>query len=324
MDVIIIQFLKMKLQAFSYSVITTLLLLSGCIAEDLSLCPHCGEKNLSLEFLYRDKQGADFFSGNIKKVEVFVFDENEQLVRTQTVEQTALADFAGASLRLQPGNYRVVCWGNAFEKTAYSGLSIGCLSNNTFVSYAGLNEHNYTDNGDPLYYAPSIHDTEQTACFVTVPKEGTAIRQIDFCSAHIKLELYIHGFEDETTDGTSLAPMVELQHVCARYDFNMQTSENHVAYQSITEYRIKEGKEYAAYDFYTPLFKEETPIILNIKKQSDQSIQTSIGLKEFIADNNIKIKPVGQMVIPILIEFKDGKIIISLATWGNNATKPVW
>ncbi|GAB6010399.1 FimB/Mfa2 family fimbrial subunit, partial [Dysgonomonas reticulitermitis] len=197
--------------------------LAGCIDEDLDYCPEITENNLILKFVHTDGAGADIFPGNIHRTEVFVFDVNGYFVQHQSVEKEALSVFAGTELNLAAGTYRIVCWGNAYDKTTLDNLSAGSLFSDAFAGFGIPDASGIATGGDPLYYAPRALSPSQSF-IVTVPEQGVETAVVDFCSAHIKIEIYIKGFGDISDQGEPLLPLVELTDLSAGYDFDMQAS----------------------------------------------------------------------------------------------------
>lgn len=299
----------------------SVLLCGGCLGEDTDSCPGVKDNNLTLEFVLTDEKGNDVFPDKIHKVDVFIFDRAGQLVERQTVDRNLLSFFAGTELYLNPGDYRIVCWGNAGDKTVFDEATRGCLFADASVSNCTLNEYMRAANGDPLYYGPQTTTQSQTF-IITVPEQGSKTASVSFCRAHIKIEVYIKGFVDKTTQNVLLPPIVELTNIPGSYDFEMQSFGSAICYRDVTSYRNVEGKEMAVIDFYTPCFEPDAPIQVLIGKSSDESIVTTINLKEFIEKNNIDISNHTETVIPILVEYKQASVDITLPGWGQTPIEP--
>lgn len=302
----------------------SVLLLNGCIGEDMDSCPEVVDNNLSITFLYPDDAGKDIFSKKIDKVDLFVFDEQGHFVTSQTIEQAALSAFAGAKLKLSPGTYRIVCWGNASTKSEFGGVSNGSLFTDAFISNSTVDGNSVATNGDRLYYAPASTTGQSLSqgFTITVPTEGMINKSINFSRAHIRVIVYTKGFEDHSQQGASLTPVIELTNVSLRYNFNMQTSANLITYRDISVSAIVEGKSMNIVDFNTPLFDENTSMQMVIKKQSDGSTLTTVNLADFIRDNNITIDDSVEIVVPILIEYIGGSFQITLSKWGQTPVGP--
>lgn len=298
-------------------------LLNGCLGEDTDSCPPVTDNNLILEFRYTDNQGTDIFSGKIDKVDVFVFDLSGSFVQSQSVNKASLSAFAGTRLNLCPGTYRIVCWGNALDKTLFGGLDSTGLFKDAFTGNSTLNEEGIATGGDPLFYAPrNTADGFSEKFTVSLGPEGTQKAVIDFYSAHIKVEVYIKGFEDKGLLREQLPPLVELTDIPAYYNFEMQDFGSSISYKDITSYQSLKGQELAVIHFCTSVFTEDTPMRVLIKKSSDGSTVTAISMKDFIRENNITLDTGEQITVPILVEYKGASIEITLPEWGHNPIDP--
>ena len=300
------------------------LVLQGCIDEDLSSCPKADETNLLLDFSYTDEGGADIFTDNIQSVDVFVYDTYGLFVKQHHVGKGEVSARAGTELSLCPGNYRLVCWGNIGDKTTVYEPTEGSSFSDAYLNFA-LPKTRAANllGGDPLYYAP--HDEEYSmpkVYMVTVPEIGVETTTIGFRNAHIKIELYVKGYIDKNTQGQLLLPSVEMTGICAGYDFDLQTFGPPVSYKGVATYETVDGQEMAVIDFVTPLFLEDTPTEVHIKKQSDGSTLTTVSLDDFIRDNNIDLTSTTEVTIPILVEYNELKVEVRLPSWYNVSVEP--
>lgn len=308
----------------------SVILLNSCIREDSDSCLPKDVNNLILNFDYLDSQGADIFLRTIHRVDVFVYDVEQRLVYRQTVDQASLNVYDGIGLNLAPGTYKIVCWGNDMNRTIFGGVDLGDLFADASLSYSILNpEDDIAYGGEALYYASKIESVadKQLSTVTISEQEGKTeaeIRKIYFNCAHIKIDIYIEGFEDYTAEGKSLAPFIELTHLPASYNFDMQLSDSYVSDLDTASYRTIDGKQLAVSSFYTPFFDENTPIQVLIKKQSDSSTITTISLREFIKENNIKLENNHEVVIPLFMEYKyiSSKVSIGLPTWKQIPIEP--
>jgi hypothetical protein len=299
------------MKVLHFSLLFCIILLNGCSDDDAD-CPHRQLSSLTLEFSYTDDKGNDIFLDKIHKADVFIYNNGGLLVEKQSIDQASLSVFAGAKLNLSPGTYRVVCWGNANGNTSYAGTNLGNLFEDALAGYPTLSSGSVVTGGDPLYYAPAGAARSLPPVFtVTVPEQGSQTASISFCRAYIEIDVYVKGFEDQ-----QLLPVIELTNIPAYYNFEMQTSGTLISYRNTSVYQTIDGTELATVSFYTPLFDEETSIQVLIKKQSDGSTVTTISLKDFIKDNNITISNTPDMVIPILVEYKQTNIEITVPGFG--------
>lgn len=302
----------------------TALLLQGCIDEDLSSCPNFRDKNLWVDFVYTNKGGADIFADNIASVYLFVYDANGVFVTQKHVSQKDLLAHAGTELALFPGTYRIVCWANAAEKTYLYNPIKGSMFRHGYLDFAvGQTRAAAMVGGDPLYYAPSKDDATSPQLFkVTVPEEGEERATINFRTAHSVLEIYVKGFTDKNKEGQLLLPQIELQGIPTGYNFGLQGFGPPVTYSGVTTLETIDGEQLAVISFITPLFWEERPIDVVVKKQSDNTALTIFSLTNFIRDNSIDVGQSIKLTIPIMIEYKDVSVDIRLPHWYNVPVEP--
>lgn len=294
------------------------LLLNGCLGEDMDSCPPLMTYNLSIEFRYPGDDGKDIFNDKIDKADLFVYNDQGGYVTGLSLDKASLTLFAGAKLNLDPGTYRIVCWGNAAGHSRFAGIGNGSSFAGAFIQNSTI-VNSVAANGDRLYYAP--HTTGQ-AFSLTVPQQGTKTKIIDFTRAHICVRAYIKGFEDHSAQGDPLTPLVELTHIAPQYDFAMQQSGNPITYRAVSVAGTLDTQQLAVMEFHTPLFDADTPMQLIIKKQSDGTALTRVPLSEFIRDNNITIGNTADMTLDILIEYKQGSVEITLPGWGQTPVGP--
>lgn len=301
--------------------ILTALLLSGCIGENKDGC--YTENNLILNFRYYGGGQTDIFPENIYKTDVFVFDETNHLVLQQSLSQASLNAFEGTKLSLSPGTYRIVCWGNVMDKAVCEGIGSGSLFADASVCNNSINDNAEAENGDPLYYGTTETTRAQPQVFnVTVPEVGIKNETVLFCCAHTKVEVYVKGINDLSAQGQLLPPIISFTNILSSYDFDMQPLGPVVSFRDTSTFRTMNEEQVAVMEFYTPLIDGNTQTQLLVIKQSDNSVVATIGLADFIAENNITIPASGEMIIPILVEFKQASVEVTLPDWSYNPVNP--
>ncbi len=304
-----------------FFVLFTILIFSRCIDDSSGECPVGIDKNFILKFRYVSDGPEELFIEKIKRVDVFVFKEDGQYVMTQSADLAALTSFAGIMLDLDPGSYRIVCWGNASGKTFFSPLSTNSMMKDAFVTHTALRSGIAATNGDTLYYALD-HTVLSPSLKVTTVSETVIERILDFHNAFIKIQVYVKGLSDKGPQGQLLAPIVEMTGVTSGYNFEMQTFGNAVHYLDISAFEYISGEKVAAITFYTLRFKDDNPIEIKIKKSSDGSTLTVINLKDFMKENNITVEGIEKAVVPILVEYKEASVEISIPEWGQIPVDP--
>ena len=102
----------MKALRYISALIIACVCLTGCIRENIDDC----ETPVDLEFQYFGNGIVDIFPDRIDSVLMYVYElPSGRLRQTMEISKEELAARQGADLRLNPGDYRIVCWGNAGE-----------------------------------------------------------------------------------------------------------------------------------------------------------------------------------------------------------------
>lgn len=304
---------------YSVFILFTALTLSGCINDGISECPVETEDNFILKFRYVSSVPGDNFTDKIQQVNVYIFSQDGKYITTQTVDLAALTAFAGITLHLDPGNYRIICWGNASSKTFINPLGINNTFTDAYLSNIAARDGTVATNGDQLYYA-----SDNLVLSSTLKATSTNIieRILNFRNAYVKIQLYTKGLIDKNQQGQLLPPTVEMVNIPSRYNFLMQTDNNTIRYLNTSSFQNISGEEIAAVTFYTPRFSDNNSIEIHIKKSSDGNTLTSINLKDFMKENNITVEGIEEAVIPILIEYRQASVEIGIPGWEQNPVDP--
>ncbi len=124
--------------------------LAGCIKEDFSDCPspvppvsedEGGWLDLNLSYTMHNRMEdggyADRFAEEIKKVDVFVFDQEGSFVtgESREVERTGGKEPYSHAVRLPEGDYQVVVWGNRNEAEAACLVGPGSTIETALLSF---------------------------------------------------------------------------------------------------------------------------------------------------------------------------------------------
>lgn len=106
---------------------------TSCIREDLPLCPpdKPDEPELADYTLYQTythhtgKEGADLFTVQARRSDVFIFDENHRYVARQTDSVPVQQTLFGQTFRLPAGKYTLVSWANLTDQVNLTALTPG-------------------------------------------------------------------------------------------------------------------------------------------------------------------------------------------------------
>lgn len=304
---------------YSVFILLSALILSGCIDDDTSDCSVETEDNFILKFRYVSSVSGDNFTEKIQQVNVYIFSQDGKYITTQTVDLAALTAFAGITLHLDPGSYRIICWGNASSKTFVNPLGIKNTFTDAYLSNIATRDGTFATNGDQLYYA-----SDNLVLSPTLKATTTNIieRILNFKNAYIKIQLYTKGMIDKNQQGQLLPPTIEMINIPSRYNFLMQTDNSTIRYLNTSSFQDISGEEVAVVTFYTPRFSDNNSIEIHIKKSSDGNTLTTINLKDFMKENNITVEGIEEAVVPILIEYKQASVEIGIPEWKQNPVEP--
>lgn len=177
---------KMKCRTL-LAAMAAVLLMTSCIDEDLS---ECGRTELL--FSYVGDGTSEIFPEKICNVDLYVFDEDNRVVATQELGEASLRARQGTALDLNPGRYRIVCVGNAFEATVIGPSADAAEAH---FSHHGAIDGAVIDGTDSLYWGSAE---------VNVPQNRELVETIPFRSSHVDVVFEVEGAEN-TAGGLSLS-----------------------------------------------------------------------------------------------------------------------
>lgn len=287
-------------------VLSAALFLSGCVGEDMSDCPP--DNNLTLLFQYPN------FPDRISRVNVAIYDEDDMLVETRQVEKSELDILQGIRLNLPTGNYKAVCWGNAFNDTQIEGFIAGDKLDLHEVAHPGYFTPARIPTNDALYYG--IHT-------FTIIKNTETTETVDFTPAHISLVIQIEGLQS-LTEGAPAAdlPYIKVNNLVPAYDYKMVTHGDLTTYYPTMT--LISGKDLGESQLDVLRFGEKNPITIDvIENNSTNTILHTVNLEDFIAANNIKIEDGKEIIIPILISFFGEVYVTLIEDWEEQPVNPI-
>lgn len=291
--------------------------LAGCVRDDLSDCPPA--ENAIIRFRYDRGTGQDVFGQYITNTGVAVFTATGDLVTNRLLEPSDLTAFQGVKLSLSPGDYRLVCWGNLYERSV-----VDCRA--TLDQSAILHTQRGTgssDTDDPMYYAPRIADLsnpDASAFLFTVPEKGAVDKTIDFTAAHKTLRVYVKGYKEQAATPAH-CPQIEVTDLASAYDYRMRTYAD-LPIRFTRRASATDDPAVAASQFHTALFENDNPIFIHIKQASDGTTVWSVNLRQFLADNNIVLTPGDHDLIEVLVEFREVGVVVTLPNWQETPVIP--
>lgn len=155
-------------------------LTTGCIKDDMGDCD-----NVSLSFRYLADGDTDVLRQYMDKIDLYVFNAQNQLVDILTYSQDDLSDEEQAvRLRLSPGTYRVVALGNAYDRTAVEGVGAANFDQ-IFIQHPDRGTSVAIDGYDPIYLGQKE---------ITVPGGNKSLHEtVSLYSSHVNTTVEIHG-----------------------------------------------------------------------------------------------------------------------------------
>ncbi|WP_299168054.1 FimB/Mfa2 family fimbrial subunit [uncultured Bacteroides sp.] len=160
-----------------------LVLPSSCIKEDFDDCD-----NVTIYFQYLADGDTDVLYQYMKKIDLYVFDENGHIMGVGHYNEDDLKTFSvKPSFKLTPGRtYKVVAVGNAYEHTEVTNLTTETEFNKIYLQHPAWGSGEEVDGHDHNY----IGQKE----FLIPTGEFTVYRDtVTLYSAHINVEVEING-----------------------------------------------------------------------------------------------------------------------------------
>lgn len=310
----------MKRSCFALLILAAIL--SCCIDEDTKDCPP--NNNLTLKLSYLDNDSENLFSQLIGKTCLFIFNEQGYFVQKKTINTASLEGDCSVSLSLPPGVYRFVLWGNLLDKTDVCSLSSSTHIDKSFIYNTTLQEGSAV-NSDKLYYSAGSQEDNASDFYFTVPRFNAITKTMDFTCAYINIQVFAEGFIDQNEAGKNLPPLVEIEALETKIDFNMHPFDPTSYYTQQTVFQNIQGTELAAAYFYLPRFKNENSLKLRLRKASDGTILATVKLKDYMSKHNLTIENTQKATIPLYISYDDSQkigVVITLPKWGELPVNP--
>jgi hypothetical protein len=314
--------------------------LAGCVGEDRDDCPPPGPAfNVALEFSQPDRiTRADSFLRHINSVDVFILDSAGGFLRRERVERAALEVYQGLQLRLDPGRYRVTCWGNNTANTAYEGLATGVTAGGIAYSSLVTGLNGAVGDGDPLYRAPAPAGSRATRATrarmltgdepsvdglltVNVPATGADTIPVPFSAAYHLVEVRVVGLDylpDIEIDGLPAGDelLTGLSLLDASLDPRRVTSRK----------RAAAGTGGSVATFTTFLFDLDDPAVIIRVLDPVTGLETHLPV--ILADEIDATDPsidvtIIDITIEVVFNFLNGTVTVNVKEWNTSKVQPI-
>ncbi len=295
--------MKFTKTVFALMLAVAALFASSCIREDLDDCYSVNY----LVFSYLGDGETEIFPEKINRVELFVFDEQNNFVNSIVVPDEEVAQRTAKLPPLREGNYKIVCVGNTHE-TGYSGTREGDYSKMYFASEELLEGVTQTGN-DSLYFATDNYAVES---YLTQTEVKTQV--IQFESSHYDLLVEVVGVPADQNTKAGTSARLEMRAVTPRTNFMNEVIGGPADYQLETEYDASNMILTAR----TNIMRHENHEDVNLcfYPAGAKEPMVTVNLADHLAKHPYIDCTKNEVLIPIRIEFKSGLEV--------NVTVPDW
>lgn len=283
-------------------------LLTGCIREDRSDCS-C---DVFLDFLYTGDGQTDIFPDKIDKVNMYVYSAADRsLAGEYELDKAALTEHQGIHLYLRPGDYRIVCWGNAAERTHIHKV----YDEAKVAEPVWFKSDEFFTGNDELYFSELEISVPETLRDV----EGTC----NFECSHIDMYVQLKGFKGAIgPDGQKADITVAHTGVPAYTDFFNVPAQNEKCEVIPEIHDDPDNEDSYILRYHVLRFSEQEETAIDIRDLEGNSIldEGPISVTDFIRNYGVEIDGVQEASVAIKLTL--GPIGVEVADWNIVDVKP--
>ena len=305
--------------------LVALVLATGCIREDNDDCD-----NVTIYFQYLADGDEDVLYQYMKKVDLYVFDENGHIMGVGHYGESDLKTFsAKPSFKLTPGRkYKVVAVGNAYERTEVVNLESETDFNNIYLQHPAWGTEEKVDGHDHNYMGLQEF-------YIPATGEFTVYRDtVTLYSAHVNVEIEINGLPapENTREGEHpFALSIEQSNAQTDFNGNINVEEKGTCYPTLIYdyerkcYRTNDLTLFRMNDHHGHIDEEccSHELVLVDNRDGREMIRGNIyNYLKYYEDEIDLTKQ--EATLPIAITFNGVTGVIEIPDWAVVDTKPEW
>lgn len=303
----------MKLKHMRFILLSLLaVLMSGCISDDYDDC-----EPAFIHFSYTGDGTAQIFDQKIEKVDFFVFNSDKRNILIQSVSKSELMQNHGVRLDVPPGDYYILCVGNAFENTLIE-TEQGADMNKMRISNLNLMEKKNALTNDSLYFGYKK---------ITIPDLEHYYKVEDtvrFVSSHIKVYLEVGGISNTDASTTkafaSGMPKLVINNLAGSIDFENHQTKDLYSYYPKFLYNAEQEVYYTKISLMR--FQKESSVTIGLEDSSGKPIY-SMKMTDFLNKYAQFDLDKNEVTINISIDFTPQGVSVKAPDWNiDNGVKP--